>query len=845
MPDENVNLPSQASNDMFPDEAGKIITLPLVGEIKDSYLNYAMSVIVGRALPDARDGLKPVQRRVLYAMSELGLKHNTSYKKSARIVGETMGKYHPHGDSAIYDTMVRLAQNWNLRYPLVDGQGNFGSVDGDSPAAMRYTEARLSWLGELMLSNLEENTVDWGQNFDESLKEPLTLPSIMPNLLVNGSTGIAVGMATNMAPHNLSEVVDVLCWLIDNDIEPEDANIRDIMRLMPGPDFPTGGEILGHAGILEAYNTGRGKLIVRGKMHTEVNSRGRTRVVITEIPYTVNKTLMLENIVQAVQDREIEGIAEMRDESDRDGLRIVAELTRDADEELIMRQIYKHTSLQTTFGVINLALVNKHPVILNMKQLLSTYLNYRREVVRRRTEYRLNQAQAREHIIEGLKKALANIEQVIRTIRATNNANEAKANLQSILEFSEVQAQAILDMRLQRLTGLERGKLDEEQTKILADIATYQGILGDRKTLDGVIRSELQELASRFGDKRRTTIVEEVVETTTEDLIPEEDIVITLSKDGLIKRMPVDYYRVQAKGGKGRKGVNMHDDDSISMLCVTNTHRELFFFTNLGRIMSLKGHEIPEVRTGRGKPVYRLLPLRTAEDERIVNIATDNATDWRYAFFITRKGIAKRVSFDDLKYNNRAKKIMTLSDGDQIAQVRLTNGKNDVMIVTRYGQALRVSEEEFRPMGRNARGVIAINLRDDDRVISCDVVDEEHKILVISKYGIGKRLEFSSFMPHHRATAGIRIMELNERTGRLSASLAVKDSDELMVISSRGRLIRMPVEGTSVMKRHSVGNIIVRLDDGDSVADCSINSTEEEPETPQTISFEAQLEAAK
>ena len=441
-----------------------------------------------------------------------------------------------------------------------------------------------------------------------------------------------------------------------------------------------------------------------------------------------------------------------------------------------------------------------------------------------------------------MKKALANIEQVIRTIRATNNAAEAKANLQSILEFSDVQAQAILDMRLQRLTGLERGKLDEEQTKILADIATYQAILGDKKTLDGVIRSELQELASRFGDKRRTEIVEEVAETTTEDLIPEEDIVITLSKDGLIKRQPVDYYRLQAKGGKGRRGANMHDDDSVAMLCVTNTHRDLFFFTNLGRIMSLKGHEIPEVRSGRGRPVYKYLPLKTAEGERIVNIASDDASDWRYAFFVTRRGIAKRVSFDDLKYNNRAKKIMTLDEGDQIAQVRLTTGRNDLLIVTRYGQALRVSEEEFRPMGRNARGVIAIILKDDDKVLSCDVVDDEHKILVISKYGIGKRLEFAEFMPHHRSTGGIRIMELNERTGRLSASLAVKDTDELMVISSRGRLIRMPVDGTAVMKRHSVGNIIVRLDEGDSVADCSINSTEEEPETPQTISFEAELE---
>ncbi|MBQ3654552.1 MAG: DNA gyrase subunit A [Synergistaceae bacterium] len=839
MPDENLTQPQQNNGNLFSDEAGKIITLPLVGEIKTSYLNYAMSVIVGRALPDARDGLKPVQRRVLYAMSELGLKHNTAYKKSARIVGETMGKYHPHGDAAIYDTMVRLAQNWNLRYPLVDGQGNFGSVDGDSPAAMRYTEARLSWLGELMLSNLDEDTVDWGQNFDESLKEPLTLPSIMPNLLVNGSTGIAVGMATNIPPHNLREVVDVLCWLIDTDTDPEHADLKDIMRYMPGPDFPTGGEILGRTGILEAYNTGRGKLTVRGKMHTETNRKGRTSVVITEIPYSINKTLLLEGMVQAVQEKEIEGVAEMRDESDRDGLRIVVELSRDGDENLVMRQLYKHTSLQSTFGVINLALVDKHPVILSIRQMLAMYLNYRREVVRRRTEHRLANAQAREHIIEGLKKALDHIEQVIRTIRAAANANEAKDSLKSILEFSDVQAQAILDMRLQRLTGLERGKLDEEQQKILADISTYKGILDDRRTLDGVIRSELQDLASRFGDKRRTVIVDEYQETSYEDLIPEEDIVITLSKDGLIKRQPVEFYRLQAKGGKGRKGTTIQEDDSVAMICVTNTHRELFFFTNFGRIMSLRGHEIPEARSGKGKPVSRFLPLY--DNERIVNIAGEGESGWRFAFFITRKGIAKRVSFEDLKFNNRAKKIMTLDEGDEIAQVRLTTGNDDMLIVTRLGQALRVNENEFRSMGRTARGVCAITLKKGDIVLSCDVVNDSRKILVLSEFGIGKRLEFSEFVPHHRFTAGIRIMELTPKTGVLSGSLAVTDDDEMMVISSKGRLIRMPVVGITVMKRHSVGNIIVRLDEGDSVADCSIIRADE-PEPEGTLSFGAELE---
>ncbi|MBQ9389540.1 MAG: DNA gyrase subunit A [Synergistaceae bacterium] len=828
MPDEITNSTIQ-NEDLKPQGDEKILTLPLVGEIKTSYLNYAMSVIVGRALPDARDGLKPVQRRVLYAMSELGLKHNTAYKKSARIVGETMGKYHPHGDSAIYDTMVRLAQNWNLRYTLVDGQGNFGSVDGDSPAAMRYTEARLSRPGELMLANLDEDTVEWGQNFDESLKEPLTLPSIFPNLLVNGSTGIAVGMATNMPPHNLREVVNVFCWLIDNNIEPEDAELNDIMNIMPAPDFPTGGEILGRSGIIEAYSTGRGKITVRGKLHTEESKRGRQSIVITEIPYGVNKTIMLEAMVEAVQNKDIEGVHEMRDESDRDGLRIVIELSRDADSDLITRQLYKHTSLQSTFGVINLALVNGHPEILSLKQLLSIFLNYRRDVVRRRTEHRMKQAKAREHIIEGLKKALTHIEQVIRTIRSTDNAAEAKASLQSVLEFSEAQAQAILDMRLQRLTGLERNKLDDEQSKLLADIAAYTSILEDRKVLDGVIRAELVDLAERFGDDRRTSLSEEPApETEDYDLIPEEDIIITLSKDGLIKRQPLQSYRLQATGGKGKRGASIHEDDSIEILCVTTTHKDIYFFTNTGRIMSIKGYEIPETRSGKGKPVSRYLPLNLEAGERIVNIAGAGDGDFKYAFFITRMGIAKRMSFDELKYTNRAKRIMKLDAGDEIAQVMLTTGNNDVVMVTRNGLALRVSENEFRPLSRTARGVQAIRLKNDDRVLSCDVVDDSRTILVISQFGIGKRVEFSSFMPHHRATTGICLMELTEKTGKLSASLSVKSTDEIIAISSKGRMIRMPVKGINIMKRHSVGVIIIRLDEGDSVADCSFISAEEE-----------------
>ena len=830
--DENSSPESEGSNE-------KIINLPLVGEIKTSYLNYAMSVIVGRALPDARDGLKPVQRRVLYAMSELGLKHNTAYKKSARIVGETMGKYHPHGDSAIYDTMVRLAQNWNLRYPLVDGQGNFGSVDGDSAAAMRYTEARLSWLGELMLSNIEENTIDWGKNFDESLKEPLTLPSVMPNLIVNGSTGIAVGMATNIPPHNLREVVNVICWLIENDIEPEDADLNEIFKLMPGPDFPTGGEILGRSGILEAYSTGRGKIIVRGKMHTEENKRGRVSIIVTEIPYYVNKTVLLESMVQQVQEKEIEGITEIRDESDRDGLRIVIELSRDSEPEFIMRQLYKRTQLQNTFGVINLALVNKHPEILPIKRLLSIYLNYRRDVVRRRTEFRLQQAQAREHIIEGLKNALGNIESVIKIIRAANKADEAKIKLQEELGFSSAQAQAILDMRLQRLTGLERSRLDEEQNKLLGEISTLKNILADRKVLDNVIADELKEIASRFGDKRRTDIVDEVEELTKEDFIREEDIVITLSKDGLIKRQPLEVYKLQAKGGKGRKGTTVQEDDSVEMMCVTHTHKEIFFFTNFGRIMALKGYEIPETKTGKGKPTVKLLPL--AENEKIVNIAGDDSKGWKFAFFITKFGVAKRISHENLRYSNRAKRVMSLDDGDEIARVALTTGKNELLIITEDGQGARVDEKEFRAMGCAARGVKGIKLREGDKVLSCDVVDDNKKMLLISQKGIGKRFEFSSVTAHHRATAGYIIMKLSEKTGKIAGSLALSENDEIIAITSQGRMIRILGNDIRALSRYSMGSTIIRLDEGDSVVDISVISSSDENEN--IIPFEDEEEA--
>ncbi len=813
---------------------GRVVPLPLVDEIKESYLNYAMSVIVGRALPDVRDGLKPVQRRVLYAMSELGLRHNSAYKKSARVVGETMGKYHPHGDSSIYDTMVRMAQDWSLRYRLVDGQGNFGSIDGDSPAAMRYTEARLHEVGELMLADIDEDTVDWGPNFDESLQEPLCLPAVLPNLLINGSTGIAVGMATNIPPHNLREVVDVLCWILETGTPAEEAGLADILERMPGPDFPTGGIILGRQGIYDAYRTGRGRVVVRGRMHAEEGKRGRSHVVVTEIPFMVNKTNLIETMVSCVQNKEIDGVSDIRDESDREGMRIVLELTRDGDPDLVMRQLYRRTQLQSTFGVINLALDKGRPRELPIANMLGLFLDHRRDVVRRRTQFRLDKALAREHIVEGLVKALDIIDQVIQLIRASASAPEAKEGLVERLGFSELQAQAILEMRLQRLTGLEREKLDEELRQLLRDIASYREILGDARVLDGVIRDELRDMGRRFGDDRRTEILDDYRESADEELIPESDIVVVLSKDGFLKRQDLESYALQGRGGKGRKGASVQEDDSIATVCVTHTHRDLYFFTNKGRVLTLKGFSIPETRSGKGKQISRLLPLE--EEERVVTLSSGDMEGLNYAFFLTKDGVAKRIELSELVDSNRPRRVITLDEGDEIAQVRLTTGRDDLLLMTADAQALRVSEEEFRPMGRGARGVRAMRLALSDSIISCDVVSEETDILILSERGVGKRTRFAEFTPHHRGTSGVRAMNLGPKTGRLIGCHAVRDQDEMIAITARGRMIRVAVQEMPLLSRVAMGNITVRLDEGDLVADCTIVRMEDESGTNEAPS---------
>ena len=802
---------------------GKVIPLPIEDEIKHSYLDYAMSVIVGRALPDARDGLKPVQRRVLFSMLELGLRHNQPYKKSARVVGETMGKYHPHGDSAIYDTMARMAQDFSMRQPLVDGQGNFGSIDGDPPAAMRYTEVRLSSAGEQMLADIDEETVDWGPNFDDSLKEPLTLPTRVPNLLVNGSTGIAVGMATNLPPHNLGEVVDALFLLLDN----PDAGVEEILSVLPGPDFPTGGVILGRQGIHDAFRTGRGKLTIRGKAHVEEGRKGKNSIVITEIPYMVNKTNLLEAIAKGVQAKTIDGITDLRDESDRRGIRVVLELARDANHEVILRQLFRRTQLQTTFGVINLALVDGRPLELSMMAMLGLFLDYRREVIRRRTVFRLRKAEERAHIVEGLIRAIDMIDAVITLIRSSKDPQEARSGLVGTLDFSEAQAQAILDMRLQRLTNLEKHKLEEEFAQLLADIEKYRSILGNPATLDMVVREELTEIRSGFADDRRTTIVDAVDEVSLEDLIPEEEIVVVLSRDGYLRRMPLEQYRLQGRGGKGVKGATPKVGDEAAIISVSSTHRDIFLFTTKGRVFAVKGHAIPEPRTGKGRLASQLISLENGES--VVGMKDSHLHGAKFVFFITARGVAKRLPAEELENLTRAgRRVLTVDEGDEIARVRFSSGNDDIFIVTAKGQALRVSESEFRPMGRQARGVRGIRLMAGDRVVGCDIVKPGHQVLLVSERGVGKRTSYDEFMPHHRASGGCRAMKISTKTGKIVGSWGLMPDDQIIVMTNRGRVIRLDVDEISILGRTATGYRVIKVAEGDEVADISVIRTSEE-----------------
>ncbi len=803
----------------------KIQPVEIEEEVKYSYLDYAMSVIVSRALPDVRDGLKPVQRRVLYTMYELSLLHNRPYKKCARIVGETLGKYHPHGDAAVYDTLVRLAQDFTMRYPLVDGQGNFGSIDGDSPAAMRYTESRLTEIAEEMLQDIEKNTVDFRPNFDETLKEPEVLPTILPNLLVNGSSGIAVGMATNIPPHNLSEVVDGLIALLKD----SDLLVEKLMKYIKGPDFPTGGIIVGLSGIKEAYKTGKGKIIVRAKASIE-NYKGRSRIVITEIPYQVNKASLIERIAELVQDKKIEDISDIRDESDKDGLRIVIEVRRDAQPEVVLNNLYKHTNLQSTYGVIMLALVNGVPKILNLKEMMTEFINFRLNVIVRRTKFELDDAERRAHILEGYKIALDNIDEVVELIKKSKDPDTAKTNLMKKFKLSEIQAKAILDMRLQRLTGLERSKIEAEYKETIKLIEKLKSILRSKELQRELIKEELLKLKEKYGGERRTQIIEGEEEFSIEDLIAEEDVVVTITHNGFIKRYPVSGYRRQNRGGKGITAAITRDDDFIEHMFVASTHHYIIFFTDNGRAYWLKVHEIPEGgRASRGKSISYL--VEKEPDEKITAfVAVKEFNENFYITMVTKMGYIKKVPLIEF---SRPRKIgiiaINLERGDRLVDARLTDGTQDLIIGTKKGMAIRFNENDIRAMGRQATGVRGIKLEKGDEVVGMIAVKRPGTtILVVTEKGFGKRSDLSDYRVTHRGGKGIIAIKVNERTGDVVAIKEVLDNDDIMIVTAKGYLIRHHVKDIRIMSRQAQGVKLIKLNHGDSIASVANVMAEDE-----------------
>jgi DNA gyrase subunit A len=795
----------------------KIVPITLEEEMKSSYIDYAMSVIVARALPDVRDGLKPVHRRVLFGMHELGLAYNRPYKKSARIVGEVLGKYHPHGDTAVYDTMVRMVQDFSLRYPLVDGQGNFGSVDGDSPAAMRYTEARLARISEEMLRDLDKNTVDFGPNFDDSLQEPLVLPSYLPNLLVNGSSGIAVGMATNIPPHNLNEVIDGLVALIDN---PK-LTSADLMKYVKAPDFPTGGIIYGYEGVKEAYTTGRGRIILRAKANVETLKNDRENIVITEIPYQVNKSNLIEKIAELVREGKINDISNIRDESDRDGMRIVIELKRDAQPTVVLNQLYKHTQMQVTFGVIMLALVHGVPKVLTLQEMMQHFLDHRMDVLIRRTKFELDAAEKRAHILEGYIIALDNIDEVIETIKKSRDVETAKNNLMKRFKLSEIQAKAILDMRLQRLTGLERKKIEDEYKETIKLIEKLRGILESEKKRKQIIKEELIALKERYGDERRTEIIKDYKEFSLEDIIAEEDVVVTISHNGFIKRFPVSGYRKQARGGKGVTGVGTKEDDFIEHMFVASTHQYILFFTDKGRCYWLKVHEIPEGgRTARGRSIINLLE-KDKEENITAFVAVKEFRDDQFLIMVTEQGTVKKTVLS--AYGNVRKggiNAINLVPGDKLIEVKMTDGNNDIVIGTRNGFAIRFHEKDVRDMGRTATGVRGIKLAKGDKVVGLLVIRHpQTSVLVVTEKGYGKRSDINDYRITKRGGKGVITVKTTDKVGRMIAMMEVVDKDELVIISTQGMVIRQSVKDIRVMGRNTQGVRVIRLNEGDIIAD--------------------------
>lgn len=808
-------------------EGGRIQEVDLTHEMKNAYINYAMSVIVQRALPDVRDGMKPVHRRILYAMHEAGMGSNKAYKKSARIVGEVLGKYHPHGDTSVYDATVRMAQDFNTRYLMVDGHGNFGSIDGDSPAAMRYTEVRMGKIAESMLEDIEKDTVDFIPNYDESLQEPLVLPAKVPALLINGSSGIAVGMATNIPPHNLREVTDGIIMLIDN----PDVTIEELNSAIKGPDFPTGGMILGRDGIRKAYATGRGVVKVRAKAEIEPMKKNKNRIVITEIPYQVNKARLIESIAQLVKDGTVEGITDLRDESDRSGMRVVVELRADVVPDIVLNKLYKHTQMQNSFGIIMLALVDGKPEIMNLKQVLVHYLNHRKDVLVRRTRFDLAKAKERAHILEGLRIALDNLDEVIKTIRASANGEEAKSSLMEKFGLSDRQAQAILDMRLQRLTGLERKKIDDEYVDVLGTIDYLEGILADDNKVLSLIKEDLQEKTAKFGDERKTEIVEDDGDMEDIDLIAEEEIVVTLSNQGYIKRQSPENFRKQKRGGVGKiGGSGKKEDDFAEHLFLATTHHYLMFFTNKGQVYQLRGYQIPDAgRTAKGTAIVNLLNLSPGERVNAV-ISTSEFNDEHFLFMATNKGIVKKSSMSEFANvrKNGLKAIGLDDENEELIGVEMTDGDSNIILATKYGQAIHFSEKDVREMGRPAHGVKGISLNMGDTVVAMDIVKENDcEVLTVTENGFGKRTELEQYVPQIRGGKGRINYNLTDKTGLVAGMCVVRPDEELYVITADGIIIHMDVKGISQIGRNTQGVKVVSLNDADKVTSIAAVDPEE------------------
>ncbi|MFA7418476.1 MAG: DNA gyrase subunit A [Melioribacteraceae bacterium] len=805
----------------------KVVPVSLEEEMKTSYIDYAMSVIVARALPDVRDGLKPVHRRVLFGMHELGLQNNKQYKKSARIVGEVLGKYHPHGDTAIYDTMVRMAQEWSLRYPLVQGQGNFGSVDGDGAAAMRYTEARLAKIADEMLRDLDKNTVAFGPNFDDSLQEPLVMPSYLPNLLVNGSSGIAVGMATNIPPHNLREVIAGLIMLIDN---PK-TTAEDIIKVVKAPDFPTGGIIYGYDGVKEALLTGRGRIVIRAKANIETLKNDRENIIITELPYQVNKATLIEKIAELVREGKIEGISNIRDESDRDGMRVVIELKRDGQPAVILNNLFKHTSMQVTFGVIMLALVNGAPKVLTLQQMMEHFLVHRMDVLVRRTQYELDAAERRAHILEGYIIALDNIDEVIQTIKKSKDVETAKQSLMRKFKLSEIQAKAILDMRLQRLTGLERKKIEEEYKEIIKLINKLKAILGNEKLRKQIIKEELLALNEKYGDERRTEIIHDYKEFSLEDTIAEEDVVVTISHAGFIKRFPVSGYRKQGRGGKGVTGAGTREEDFIEHMFVASTHHYIMFFTDKGKCYWLKVHEIPEGgRATKGRSILNLIE-KDKEENITAFVTVKEFTDDKSIVMVTRQGTVKKTILSAYSNIRRGGILaINLSTGDSLVEAKLSDGNNDIIIGTSEGMAIHFKESDVRDMGRTATGVRGINLGKKDYVIGMIVVRNATTLMVVTDKGFGKRSEIEDYRLTKRGGKGVITVKTSDKNGKMIAMKEVNDGDELVIITTGGMVLRQAVSELRVMGRNTQGVRLIRLNEGDEIADIARVIPEDEEE---------------